>query len=1328
MAQVLKKSLVLVAGCFSVLGAGAVVANAHPKMPVAPTASAELTKTKALDFIENKGQWGHGIRYMSDVPGGTFFLTNNGFVYNFVRASDMQRYGEELEDGKPITPNGLHYHAYKVNFVGGNVPEKITNSGFDKRSYYHNYFIDNDHSKWKGHVGLYGKVKLGNVYNGIDAYVYSSVSGDKVSLKYDFVVAAGTKASTIQLSFDGVSPEINKDGALVIKTTVNEIVEQAPYCYQEINGQKVEVASKYVLNNGQLSFRFPNDYNHNYPLVIDPNLIFATYSGGTGGSYYAHSTTYDTLGNTYGAALADGDGWPTTIGAYQTTFPGSGSNTVAINKYNPLGSQLLYSTYFGTSGNAVMPNTLRVNADGDLYVAGSTDASNLPMTSGAYQSTLAGGNDIYLAKFTPDGSTLLASTFIGGTGNDASQIGQSAAYTYLGTGANPVEIAFDTLGNVWVTSNSSSIDFPTTTNAAQNYLGGGTDAVVFKLNGNLSSLLYSTYVGGSGWDGGISIEMDPDDNPVFAGMTKSIDFPTTSAAYYSYSQGQEDGFVARINPMTGAISEATYLGTDNQDAAMRVAFDLDGNVYVAGSTVGAYPVSSGAWNCQNGSVFIQKLSSDLSTAIKSTTIGIHVSSYSSIIPSGFMVDRCGNMVIGLMTSNTPQTGLELTPDAFQTSASSFYLAIVSRDFNSLLFGSYYGTGSDHFHPGISRLDKNGVFYQSVCSAVNNFPTTPNAYAPNKLSSSLDLITFKFQFPPTGVQAHIQAASGGKDTVGCAPYTLHLGDASTSPYGITYTWDPGDGTPVIHTSDFNHTFTNPGTYTIVLNAHSDSACVTDDYDSFHVTVVAVDLPQITASADTLLCNQETSISLWVQIHNPSSNNSIEWWPTNGVISGGASDTALVDPTINTYYVRVRDSIQGLCGFSAVDTIHIDFFPRALTINTNDTTVCKGTQVQVDAQSAQGYTFLWSPINGVNDSTAINPVITANETMTYTLTAHHPGCLDTAQTLTINVQDYPKVDLGPDLEFCEWSEVPLTANVTPYRNDYTYEWRPASVGTNFPNSPNAQVTADTSGWYYLTVTAPVGCSGSDSVHLTVFPGNFGAVSADTGYCLPNQVQLWAAGASKYKWTPAFGLNDTTIADPIAEPVSTTDYTVYMVDVHGCKDTGNVTVTVYPSATLTLPDSITVYSGESYHLEPATNCVYFNWFPTNGVNSTLVSDPVFNPSVRTRYFVTAKTENGCIVTDSMDVLVEGTAINMANAFTPGIGANGTYKVSKRGIANLKEFAIYNRWGNKVFSTTNIDEGWDGSYNGKPQPTGVYIYTVEAVTNAGQPVVKRGNVTLIR
>lgn len=1328
--RAIRKGLLFAATCIGMMGLSEIDVQAHPDTPKNPmlgVSSPAPSKPKVLDFIENKGQWGHGIRYKAEIPDGVFFLTNEGFVYNFVSENDFKRFNEELEEGKPITPNGLHHHAYKVKFVGGNSAEKITNDGFEKRSYYNNYFIGNDSSKWKGHVGLYGKAKLGNIYDGIDAYVYSSISNDKVNLKYDFVVAPGANVSDIQLSFDGVSPKLNNDGALEIKTTVNKIVEQAPYCYQEINGHKVAVASKYVLKNEQLSFSFPNGYNQAYPLVIDPNLIFATYSGGISNAFYAHGTTYDTAGNTYASALAYGTGWPTTTGAYLTTYPND--NCVAINKYNSIGSSLLYSTYFGASGGSVEPNTIRVDADGNLVMAGSTQSANTPVTSGAFQPAIAGGNDIYVSKLSPDGSTLLASTFVGGGSNEACMIGLTTSYGGLGVATNarnPVEVAFDTMGNIWVTSNSTSIDFPTTTNAAQTALAGSADAVVFKLNGNLSSLLYSTYLGGIDWDGGIALEMDKNDNPIVGGMTRSINFPTTSGAYKQINSGGDDGFLARIDVLTGNLSEATYIGTSGDDDVERIALDPEGNIYVAGrSLTGNYPVSSGAWSSPNGSVYIQKVDSALSTAIKSTTVGVNDQTY--IVVSAFMVDECGNMVIGIIKGNGAQTGLDLTSDAFQTTASPFYLAIISRNFTELLFGSYFGTTSDHYHPGVSRLDKNGVFYQSVCSTNGAFPVSPNAYCTIKANGSTnDCVTFKFQFPPTGVQAKLHLPFGERDTV-CAPYTFHLNNQSTSPFGMIYTWDPGDGSPVVHTTDFTHTYDSAGTFNIVLNAHSDSACVQDDFDTFKLTVVKVDFPELTVSNDTLLCNLETSVKLWVNIANPTSYNSIQWHPAQGVISGGNQDTVMVDPTINTYYVTVIDSIPGLCGFASRDTVHIDFYPRILNINTSDTTVCKGTQVQVDAEASQGYTFSWTPNTGMNDTSVLNPIVTANQTETYTLTAHHPGCQDTAQTLTINVQDVPVVDLGEDFELCQWEEVALSANITPYRNDYVYEWSP-SAGMSNPNGPNTHLTGDTSGWYYLNVETPIGCSGMDSVYVTVFPGNFGAVAEDTGFCQPNIAHLWASGGVSYKWTPSVGLSNDTVPNPIANPEATTRYTVYMEDVHGCKDTGDVLVEVFPSAVLNLPDSITVYPGESYHLQPGTNCVYFDWFPTNGVNSTSVSDPIFNPSVRTRYFVTAKTENGCELKDSMDVLVNGTVINVPNAFTPGSGANGTFKVDKRGIVKLKNFSVYNRWGNKIFTTNNIDEGWDGSFNGKPQPTGVYIYSVEATIDNGEEIVKRGNVTLIR
>jgi gliding motility-associated-like protein len=171
------------------------------------------------------------------------------------------------------------------------------------------------------------------------------------------------------------------------------------------------------------------------------------------------------------------------------------------------------------------------------------------------------------------------------------------------------------------------------------------------------------------------------------------------------------------------------------------------------------------------------------------------------------------------------------------------------------------------------------------------------------------------------------------------------------------------------------------------------------------------------------------------------------------------------------------------------------------------------------------------------------------------------------------------------------------------------------------------------------------------------------------------------------------------------------------------------VYSEARVSIPDSTELWPGQSYQLDPDGNALYFSWFPTVGLSNPGVSNPLATPLVNTRYFVTGTTESGCVATDSIYIMVhEESAINMPNAFTPGVMSNPEFKVSRTGIATLKSFRVYNRWGAKVFESSDIDKGWNGTFNGEPQPMGVYVYTVEAVTNKGKTVTKQGNVTLIR
>jgi gliding motility-associated-like protein len=201
------------------------------------------------------------------------------------------------------------------------------------------------------------------------------------------------------------------------------------------------------------------------------------------------------------------------------------------------------------------------------------------------------------------------------------------------------------------------------------------------------------------------------------------------------------------------------------------------------------------------------------------------------------------------------------------------------------------------------------------------------------------------------------------------------------------------------------------------------------------------------------------------------------------------------------------------------------------------------------------------------------------------------------------------------------------------------------------------------------------------------------------------------------------------PRVSPLTTTRYYVVAKDEFSCTDTQSVLVKVNPEAVIGLPDTVTIYPGETYSINPEGNCLYFSWFPYNGLTNPLIANPVASPAVNTRYSVSGKTEAGCITSDTIVVMVSPDSyIDAPNAFVPGSGENGRFMPVRRGTVTLKSFKVYNRWGNELFNTTNIDEGWDGTKSGTPQPMGVYVYVVEAVTASGRVFYKQGNVTLLR
>jgi gliding motility-associated-like protein len=415
----------------------------------------------------------------------------------------------------------------------------------------------------------------------------------------------------------------------------------------------------------------------------------------------------------------------------------------------------------------------------------------------------------------------------------------------------------------------------------------------------------------------------------------------------------------------------------------------------------------------------------------------------------------------------------------------------------------------------------------------------------------------------------------------------------------------------------------------------------------------------------------------------------------------------------------------------DTITI-FDSLHVNIVQNDTAICLGASAQLTVEGEVYYSYQWTPAATVSNPNGTNVTVTPTVPTTYIVQAWIQGvvCPPATDQIFINVEPGPELNVGPDLVLCTYDTVYLYAAVTPTTNDYTYEWHPG-VHLSDSTSDMAIYANDYPGQESIIVSATtaVGCKGVDTINITVNHGDFlRNVVADTGICPGTVFQYEVTGADSFVWIPSAGLSDPGIGNPIAAPLTSMDYTLYGYRL-GCVDSQLIHLSVYPEAMVFLPDSVRIWSGESYQMDPQGNCLYFQWFPPSGLTAADISNPIASPDVRTRYFVQGTSEYGCEAIDSIDVLVEMEAVlDVPNAFTPGNGPNPTFKILRRGEAQLQRFTIFNRWGVKVFETSNIDEGWDGSLNGTAQPMGVYIYHIEATTKSGTPFVKQGNVTLLR
>jgi len=650
----------------------------------------------SIPFVPNKGQLANEVTYTANLFSGTFFVTEKDLVYSLAQS-----------DEKGGAKTGARASVFREIFLDERGrPILFSPQAEGKTDTYVSYFKGNDPGRWKSKLPTCNSLSLGEVYPGIE--VKLRANGENVEKL--FYLRPGSDPEKIKIRVEGAtSLEISSEGRLILGNEIGETGMNEPVSYQDIGGDKkyIEVAYQ-SRGEGLYGFRILGEYNRDFPLIIDPALdalLASTFLGGSSRDS-GHSAAVDNSGNIYVIGSTNSFNFPTTSGVYDASA--NGSEDVFVSKLNSSLTTLLASTFIGGSGDD-SSDSIALDNSGNVYIAGSTSSSDFPATAGAYDPSQNGLEDAFVSKLNSSLTALQASTLLGGNGNDSGN-----------------SIVADNSGNIYIMGSTSSSDFPATSGAYDPSQNGLEDAFLSKLNGSLSTLLASTFLGGSNDDSGNSIGIDNSGNVYVTGSTKSSNYPTTSGAYDRTYNSNDDVFVSKLNVSLGTLLASTFLGGSSNDSGNSVAIDDSGSVYVTGSTSSSsFPKTSGALDTSYngaGDVFVSKLSAGLSSLSGSTFFGgSKADSGNSIV-----IDGLGNICL---TGATSSANFPTTPgsfDTFHNGSEDVFVSKVDGSLGFLLASTFLGWSYADSGNSIV-IGSSGNVYVIGLTFSSSFPRTSGAY-------------------------------------------------------------------------------------------------------------------------------------------------------------------------------------------------------------------------------------------------------------------------------------------------------------------------------------------------------------------------------------------------------------------------------------------------------------------------------------------------------------------------------------------------------------------------------------------------------------------------
>lgn len=1050
---------------------------------------------------------------------------------------------------------------------------------------------------------------------------------------------------------------------------------------------------------------------------------------------------------------------------------------------------LNFATYSGsTSSNFGF--TATYDGSGHLYGGGIVFGAGYPTTLGALGQDYNGGTiDMAISKFSLDGSSLLWSTYLGGSLNEA-----------------PHSMVVNANDELYVLGTTGSADFPVTPGCFDAVFDGGptipltigygfgysqgTDLVLCRLNADGSALLGSTFMGGSDNDGINNVAtlvynygdtfrgevvLDAMQRPLVATCTRSLDAAVTpGAAQTVFGGGEQDAYLFRMNAALTTLEWATYYGGTGDDAGYSVQLASNGSIYMAGGTsstdlpmVGIPHAGSAAGDTDG---YLVRIAPNGSAWTASTYVG--TSEYDQCYFVQLDVDD-EVYVVGQSTGPYP-----VTPGKYSNPGSAQFMHKFSGDLSTSRWSTVFGTGNGtvDIAPSAFLVSDCGQIYfsgwggsvnainsQATASTTNGLPVSPDAFQPTTTGSDFYLLVLE----PDAVALNYATFLGG-------PSSAEHVDGGTSRFdkdGNIYQAVCGG---CFGNSDFP---TSPGAWSAENNASCNLAVVKFGL-SQNLAVVGLDGP-------SYVCHPAPAQFLNLSI----GGNGYIWDMGDGTVL--QVDAPLhTFPGPGTYSVSLTLTDDSGCipnDTAWISVEVVDPFDAAIA---PVGPVCLGESVQLMASG--GVAYAWFPPTGLSDTTVADPVATAEGPFTW-----YVAVTDSCGTDTVSISITPveaQASVGPDVEICLGASVQLEAS-----GGTSFQWEPPT-GLDDATAATPMASPPETITYTVTVTTDEGCEATAEVLVEVTQGPPDPQLNDTLVCAGGSVQLQANGGLAYQWNAAPGITDLDLPTPMVSPPETmwyvvqvsnacgsvldsvlvevvrviaqawsdtticpgdpvwlnaaggsvyqwsppdivedpgsastlaypreeTVFTVLVADAYGCTDSEEVQVWMHPLPEVDAGPDRFIMAGDMTQLN-ATGAGAFGWEPPVGLSCLDCPDPIAMPETSTTYTVTLTDVNGCRAVDLVTVYLEGNLF-VPNTFTPnGDGMNEVFRAIATEVGTFR-MDIFNRWGELIHTVNDHRLGWDGTYGGVPSPIDTYVWRIDISDLQGNKRTLYGHVNLVR